>query len=419
MVREGIRRLGTMQVYNGGFSMWPYGTTTSPWNSVYATHFLVEAKRAGHDVSQPMLDRALAYLGTDVKAKSDYDTFELQRAVYALYVLARAGKPDLGTMDYIREHQLTNLHTESKALLAAAYAATGNPKMLDTLVGQIADVEEVSRATGQNLDSTTRNRALLLLALLDVNANDARIPILVERLTRDIKDLYWSTQDSALALVALGQLTRQQHAMAPYNGTVFVDGKPAGTFTGKTAVFRHIRGSQIKVAMTGKYNSGAAYYALSTRGVKTSAAFRPESNGIEIVRKLLTREGQPLAATGAKQGDLLVCQVTVRSTNGTMNNVVVQNLIPSGLEVENPRLKSSETFTWITGEMSNCTNVDIRDDQVLYFVELEGNQTLTFYTLLRAVSPGVYQQPPVFAEAMYARMNHAVGERATVVVRQR
>jgi uncharacterized protein YfaS (alpha-2-macroglobulin family) len=69
--------------------------------------------------------------------------------------------------------------------------------------------------------------------------------------------------------------------------------------------------------------------------------------------------------------------------------------------------------------MSGCTNVDIRDDQVLYFVELPGSQKLTFYTLLRAVTPGVYQQPPMFAEAMYSRTNHAVGERGTVTVRQR
>jgi len=175
----------------------------------------------------------------------------------------------------------------------------------------------------------------------------------------------------------------------------------------------------LTVKMNGKYNPGAAYYALSTRGVKTSAAFRPETSGIEITRRLLTRDGTPLDGTGAKQGDLLVCEVTVKSTNGALNNVVVQNLIPSGLEVENPRLKSSETFTWITGEMSECTNLDIRDDQVLYFVELGANQPRTFYTLLRAVTPGVYQHPPMFAEAMYSRRNHAVSERGTLVVRQR
>src|SRR6185295_4001417 len=119
MIQEGIRRLGMMQTYNGSFSMWPYGTTTEPWGTVYATHFLVEAKRAGHDVPQPMLDRALAYITTDAKAKSDYDTYELERVVYSLYVLARAGKADIGTMDYIREHQLSRMASHSRALLAA------------------------------------------------------------------------------------------------------------------------------------------------------------------------------------------------------------------------------------------------------------------------------------------------------------
>jgi uncharacterized protein YfaS (alpha-2-macroglobulin family) len=419
MVQAGIRRLAMMQMYSGAFSMWPYGSTPEGWLSIYATHFLVEAKRAGHSVPQGMLDRALAYIATDSKAKSSYGHFELQRATYALYVLARAGKADLGTMDYIREHELNSLERQSKALLAAAYAATGNPKMVETITSGITDVDEVARATGDNYDSTIRNRSLLLLALLDANPNDPRIGTLIERLTRDIKDQYWSTQESSLAFVALGQLARQQHKLPTYSGTLLADGKAVGTFTGKTTVFRNIRGRELKVVMNGPYAPGAAFYSLATRGVKTAAAFRPEESGIEVTRTLMTRDGKPLDAAGAKQGDLLVCQVTVRSTNGKLNNVVVQNLVPSGLEVENPRLKSSETFTWISGEMSACTNVDIRDDQVLYFVELPANEKLTFYTLLRAVTPGVYQQPPLFAEAMYSRTNHAVGAQGTVIVRQR
>ena len=145
MVAAGIRRLATMQTYNGSFSMWPYGGTTEPWGTVYATHFLVEAKRAGHDVPQPMLDRALAYIATDAKAKSDYDAYELERVVYSLYVLARAGKADIGTMDYIREHQLSRLAPHSRALLAAAYAATGNPKMIESLAANVRDIDNVER----------------------------------------------------------------------------------------------------------------------------------------------------------------------------------------------------------------------------------------------------------------------------------
>jgi uncharacterized protein YfaS (alpha-2-macroglobulin family) len=414
LIAAGIRRLGMMQTYNGGFSMWPYGGTPEPWPSIYATHFLVEAKRAGHEVQPAMLSRALEYIATDARAKGDYDTWELQRAVYALYVMARAGKADIGTMDYIREHQLSRLTSESRALLAAAYAATGNPKMIDALVAGVNDVDEVARQTGYNYSSTIRNRALLMLALLDAAPEDARIPALLERLTRDLQDMWWSTHESAFVLIAIGQLARRQHQLTPYSGTVFVDDKPIGTFTAKTTLFRRIRGSKISIKMNGDFKAGAAYYSLQTRGIRTAESFKPESSGIRVTRELLTRDGA--AATDVKQGDLLVSKVTIESTNGAMNNVVLQNLIPSGLEVENPRLKSSETFTWLSGQISECTNVDIRDDQVLFFVELPSTGVRTYYTLLRAVTPGTYQFPPMFAEAMYARQNRAVGERSTLKV---
>jgi uncharacterized protein YfaS (alpha-2-macroglobulin family) len=419
MVAAGIRRLGTMQTYNGSFSMWPYGGTTEPWGTVYATHFLVEARRAGHDVPQPMIERALAYIATDAKAKSEYDTSELPRAVYALYVLARAGKADIGTMDYIREHHLARLDASSRALLAAAYAAAGNPKMIDVLTAGIRDVEGMQRQYGGNYDSPIRNRALLLIALLDAAPDPTRIHDLVERMTRDLRDNYWSTQESSLVLVALGQLARARHDNGTYRGTVVVDGKPVGDFTTKTALFRHIRGNRIEVRMQGAYTKGAAYYSMTTSGVRTAASFKPESAGIVVSRQFFTRDGAPVDAGGVRQGDLLVYAVHIESKNGAMSNVVLQNLIPSGLEVENPRLKSSESFTWITGQMSECTNVDIRDDQVIEFVDLPASGTLTFYTLLRAVTPGVYQQPPLFAEAMYSRANHAVGERGVITVKAR
>ena len=125
-VQEGIRRLATMQLYNGGFAMWPDSDTLHPWGSIYATHFLVEARRAGHQVENFLYDRALEFLAGEAKAKPEYAWDELQRVVYALYVLARAGKADLGTMDFIREHQGKDLKPESRALLGAAYAASGN-----------------------------------------------------------------------------------------------------------------------------------------------------------------------------------------------------------------------------------------------------------------------------------------------------
>lgn len=420
MVREGVRRLGTMQTISGGFSMWPYGASPWPYGSTYATHFLVEARRAGHQVEPGIYDRALDSIAADAKAKMQSGSGDLERVVYDLYVLGRAGKADVGMMDYIREHKLSELDASSRGLLAAAYASAGNPRMIDALLANVSDVDAIARQSGDNLQSTIRNRALLLLALLDAAPLDTRIPRIAERLGRDTSDAYWSTHESSLALVALGAYFRRQHATANYSGAVYAGNKMLGTFTATTAVFRNIKSTApLRVTFNAGYKAGGAYYSLVTRGVRNVAAFHPTSNGIKVTRELVTRDGKPLDPAGVKQGDLLVCITKVESTNGKLDNVVVQNLIPAGLEVENPRLATTESFTWITGEVSACTKADIRDDQVLYFVELPASGTLTYYTLLRAVTPGVYMQPPVYAEAMYVRANHAVGERGMLIVRTR
>lgn len=420
MVREGVRRLGTMQMVSGGFSMWPYGASPWPYGSTYATHFLVEARRAGHQVEPGIYDRALAYIAGDAKSKMQTGSSDLERVVYDLYVLGRAGKADVGMMDYIREHKLSDLDAHSKALLAAAYASAGNPRMIDSLLANVSDTDAIARQSGDNLGSTIRNRALLLLALLDAAPNDPRIPRIVERLSRDVADRWCSTHESSLGLIALGSFFRRQRATANYSGTVYAGSKMLGTFTANTAVFRNVKSTApLRVTFNSGYKSGAAYYSLVTRGVRNVAAFHPSADGIKVTRELLTRDGKPLDPVGVRQGDLLVCVTTVQSLNGRLDNVVVQNLIPAGLEVENPRLSTTESFTWITGQVSACSKTDIRDDQVLYFVDLAEGQTMKYYTLLRAVTPGVYLQPPVYAEAMYVRANHAVGERGMLIVRTR
>ncbi|NJO91638.1 MAG: alpha-2-macroglobulin family protein, partial [Chloroflexia bacterium] len=42
-IKEAIRKLQLMQLYNGALSYWPGGGAESWWGSVYGAHFLVEA----------------------------------------------------------------------------------------------------------------------------------------------------------------------------------------------------------------------------------------------------------------------------------------------------------------------------------------------------------------------------------------
>ncbi|HEX5757790.1 MAG TPA: MG2 domain-containing protein [Thermoanaerobaculia bacterium] len=420
-VAEGVRRVSTMQLFDGGFALWPGEQTAHPWGSVYATHFLVEARRAGHPVDDTLHKAALDYLAGQVKAKAAYGSDELQRAAYALYVLARAGRPDVGTMDFLREKHRPALRPESRALLAAAYAAAGNPQALNELIANLAEVERVARQTGGNWSSTVRNRALLLLALLDAAPRSPRIPALVDVLARDAQAATtpWNTQESGFTLLALGQLFKRQAALGPYSGTVFAGDRKVGSFTQQTVAFRDIRGTApLRVRMNAGYKPGAAFFSLRTRGVPADRAFQPAAAGLEVQREILSREGGPVNLGSVRQGDLVVLKTRVRSVSGPVWNVALVQLLPSGLEVENPRLETTETLPWVT-RAGRPRHLDLRDDRILIFTDLPPDSWQEFYALARAVSPGRFRLPPVQAEAMYDPARRATGERGEMEVQVR
>jgi uncharacterized protein YfaS (alpha-2-macroglobulin family) len=419
MVQAGLRRVAAMQLPVGGFSLWPGGSEVHPWASTYAVHFLVEARKAGHPVDDNLYQNALAWLAGTVKAKQAYGWEELQRTVYGLYVLARAGRADLGTMDHLRTKHDKDLHAESRALLAAAYASAGNPRATRDLVDRIGELEQVERQTGLNFNSTIRNRALLLLALLDAAPTSSRIPQLADRLSRDAREVgWWTTQEEAFTLLALGQLAHRQAKLPPYSGSVFVGGKKIGTFTNKTATFT-VRGAEpIRIAMDAGYQTGAAFFSLVSRGVPTDEAYKPANAGLEIEREVLDRDGHTVSSSDVKQGDLIVLKTRIRSVSGPIQNVAVVSLLPSGLEVENPRLQTTEQLPWVTDAQFSLAYLDLRDDRILVFADLlPPNSWQTYYTLVRAVAPGSFRLPPVHAEAMYNPALRAEGERGTMVVK--
>ncbi|HYH46855.1 MAG TPA: alpha-2-macroglobulin family protein, partial [Thermoanaerobaculia bacterium] len=421
-VQEAIRRAGSMQLEGGGFALWPGSETVHPWGTVYTAHFLVEARRAGHPVEDFLYDGALGYLAGAVQAKAAYGGAELQRTVYTLYVLARAGRADLGTMDFLRAKHLRSLGPETRALLSASYAAVGNPQAVRELLAQVTDVARVERQTGGNLNSTIRNRALLLLAVLDAAPGSPLIPGLVDRLARDAREVQdWTTQESGFTLVALGQFFRRQAQAPPYSGTVFVGGRKVGTFTNQTVTFRNLPSTgPVRVQMNAGYKPNAAFYSLITRGIPTDEAFKPESRGLEIERTFLDREQNAVDLDDVRQGDLIVIKTRLRSTVGPVQNVALVNLLPSGLEVENPRLANTETLPWVTDANLNPAYLDLRDDRILVFTDLPPNSGwVTMYTLVRAVAPGEFRLPPPHAEAMYNPALAGTGERGDVEVKQR
>lgn len=417
MVQQAIGKLGTFQIFSGGFSLWPGSSDMDPWASVYATHFLVEARRAGFLVPDYLYDRALQFVRNEVRTQPDYVHDELQRIVYSLFVMARAATPDVGSMDFVRQQHSDALGAESRALLGAAYAALGNAPAANEMIAGVETVATVARQSGGNFNSPIRNRALVLLALLDAAPESAWVTEVARRLAREAAAADpWNTQESSFALLALGQYFAQESAATEISGRAFAGDRLLGAFDRAGASFPEVAGTEpLRIEMDPGYQGGA-FYSLRTRGVPTDAAYRAEQQGLQVRRTFLSRAGQPADLDNVSQGDLLVVRVQVRSTSGALENVVIESLLPAGLEIENARLASTETLPWVRDASFVADHVDLRDDRVLLFGSLPDGDWQTAYAVLRAVTPGTFRLPPVQVEAMYEPNLRASSERGSLTV---
>ena len=421
MVQSAIRRITGMQLYNGGFSMWPGGDAPQPWMSLYAAHFLVEAKQAGYPVDKDVLSQALSFAGTTGR-EADLGKAEGQKlAAYALFVQARAGRADIGAMDNLRDSHGKKLPAEAKGLLGAAYAAVGNVRAAEILVSGPAPAGEPHKDTGGNLESTLRDKALYLSALIDAAPADPRLGSLAVDVGRLFEgEAYPSTQENAFALLALGKFYNRQKAKKPFSGMLYAgQGVLADFSSDKVLSLRGIgQSGDLRFSVDQGFEPGACYYSVRTRGIPAPAAYVPQASGIEVARTYLTRDGQPVAGNTVPQGSLVVVKFAVRSTSGPISNVVLENLLPAGLEVENPRLSSTERLPWMEAqdEKAEPAYMDLRDDRVLLFADLPDKQWHVHYALLRATTAGSFALPPAQAEAMYAPELRASGETGTFTV---
>src|SRR5207245_1633508 len=90
-----------------------------------------------------------------------------------------------------------------------------------------------------------------------------------------------------------------------------------------------------------------------------------------------------------------------------LDNLVIDDLLPAGLEVENARLATTADARQLDTVVApreapfSPARIDIRDDRVIIVGSLPATRAAKFTYLARATTPGVFTIPPVRAECMY------------------
>jgi len=416
LVQAAIRRLQTMQTGQGGYAFWPGDTEPDPWVSAYVCHFLLEAQLAGHTIPERMLESAFYYLESLANPEAGSSAQKIEQAAYALYVLALGKKSNLGSQDYLRTTFEKSYSGVARTLLAGAYLETSNQAAGFTLLHAAPAIDDKRRESGGNLGSGLRDRALIALILLKSVPDDPRLPELMTRLGAELGHGGWhSTQETSLAFMALGKYLAALDDSRPFAGTLtWPDG--AQVFD-ETKLFMR-ENIQTTGALTLEKSPAdrAVFTTVLTSATPKADSHIPSSQGLEVEQTLLRENGLPLEGDSVSQGDLVIMRTRVRSTSGPIDNVVVQSLLPAGLEVENPRLATTERLDWMEEGATLEGHQDLRDDRILVFTTLDGNGWKTRFSVLRAVTPGRFTFPPVQAEAMYHPGLRAGGELGAVTV---
>lgn len=411
-VMAGVYRLLTMQRESGGFAAWPDSRTEEPWISIYATHFLVEAKKAGQAVPEDRLAAALGYLRGELEREHQ------EHRAYICHVLALAGKPEHGWTSRLLE-RADDLSASESAHLAAALLASGKPRDALKLLNDLGVPEKDGKREGP--ESHARNVALALSAWLDIEPGNE----MVSRLVHELEGLrvanrgWWATtQENAVALMALGKFARlTKPDKTPFEGELLPQGgAPVAFKSDKDVRWVSKEAGAAKDLRIVNRGPGSCWYGVRMEGVPLAGTVTNSDAGVSVRRELLDQNGKPVALKAIKQGDLVVVKLTVDPRGETLENLVVEDLLPAGLEIENPALATAKMLPWVTAKTEWCIHREIRDDRLLLFTGNVSEKAEYFYTV-RAVTPGTFTLPPVRVEAMYNPEVRSVNGAGVVEVR--
>jgi uncharacterized protein YfaS (alpha-2-macroglobulin family) len=427
-VQEAIRKLQTMQLNNGALSYWEGGYEESWWGTVYAAHFLTEAKKAGFEVSNSMLEKMYGYMQQKLKTKDTYSYYYYNREsiirqrqiapkeiFYALYILAQVGRQDLSTMNYYKSNQ-ANLALDSRYLLASTYKMLGDNASYRTLLPSAFENESSVNSFGGSFYSYIRDMAISLNSMIETDPDNPQVGILARHLSQQLKkNIYLNTQENAFVMLAMGKLALKAN-QSQITAEIKEGNKKIGEFTGNDVTLtKGIAGKELEIKTKG---TGTLYYFWEAEGISNEGKFKEEDNFLRVRKTFYDRNGNQLSSNSFKQNDLIVIKLSLSTTdNSTVENVVITDMLPAGFEIENPRLSETADMEWIKN-ISVPEHYDIRDDRINLFASATGTNK-TFYYMVRAVSKGTFKMGPVSADAMYNGEYHSYNGGGTIKVVER
>lgn len=421
-LRSGIERVLSMQRSTGAFSYWPGGGDDAWWGTAYATHFLLDARKAGHAVPEDRVDAALAWMEGRItshyeQGRQHGDWYSENAEPYFHLVLARAGKGRPARAEALLQAvpgESEGHRKENEYMLQAALWLSGDRRFEPQL--RAADISPLTeeRRNSWSFYSDRRRRGFMLSTRVDLFGADPggeKLANLVAEGLRARPSTWYTTQELVWSLTGLSkflgaQATFSVPLLTAGSRKLEPEAPPPGSASPSRTwdVPRASEQGEIVVSVAEK-GEGSLWAIVSSEGVRQGAVARAESAGLHVSRSFVDAAGVPADALNEplRLGDLAHVVVTISNrTSERVANIALVDRIPAGWEIENPRLGRKAALDWLPeDELWAVDHLDIRDDRLEAFGHLEAGETRKLAYSVRAVTTGRFTLPSVEAEAMY------------------
>ncbi len=400
-VRDTIERVLSRQGSNGAFGLWSVDSSEDLWLDSYVTDFLTRARERGFAVPQKSIEIALDRLRNTVANAGEVPEGKGQDLAYAIYVLARNGRPVMGDLRYLADTKLQSFGTPlARGQIAAALALLGDKGRAQTAfvsaVDQLRGARD-DRSYRADYGSRLRDGAgiLALAAESGIGRDQLLKTSAVIEEARNASP-YTSTQENAWMVLAAEAISRDAQAMA-----ISVDGQRQAGAVYRTYRAPALEGKAVTIANSG---SSPAQVVVTVSGHPLT----PEpaaSQGYAIERTYWKFDGTQVDPAGIRQNDRLVVTLKVTEPEAKQARLLLVDLLPAGLEIDNPNLVDSTGLAglpWLKRDVEPAAS-EFRDDRFVAAIDRSPGQP-AFFTLayvVRAVAPGRYVHPPAVVEDMY------------------
>jgi alpha-2-macroglobulin len=439
--------LRSRQNEEGAYGLWAANAHVDDFVSVYAQHFLIDAKERGYPVPTEVLeggDRYLQRLATSEGAS----LFDERTRAYAIYLLTREGTVTTGYATSLERRVRTNYGPTwqqdlTGAFLAATYQLLHQDAPANAVIGASRFGQKRPAAYDAFDDDLTHDAMLLYLLARHF---PARLNTLkaeaIEAIVGPVQRGAYNSLSSAYTILALDAYVTATGPVAAGRFTVTLalkDGSkrplplPAGTFPQADV---SSEAQSLTFASEAPVN---VFYLLSQAGFDRTIPANAFSQGLEVLREYTDKSGKPVGDVAL--GDELQVHLRFRALGGRpVASVALVDLLPGGFEVvEQPTFTFAAagvtadqaeegegegepvsawmpTFGRAVGSWSP-EYAEVREDRVNVYGRADASVREFVYTV-KATAVGAFAVPPAYGEGMYDRSVRAWSPPGRIVVRR-